>query len=243
MTEPKRTLSVIAHYRCGLPEKFGVPRQSGLVPNLEGRVVFTPAYRSPEALRGLEGFSHLWLLWDFSENGEREGNWSPTVRPPRLGGNRRVGVFATRSPNRPNPIGLSCVSLLAVEEVPGLGLTLRVGGGDLTDGTPIYDIKPYLPFTDSRPEAKGGFADRVLGYALDVNVPDEIRRARPDAFWEAVCSLLAQDPRPSYQKDPDRIYGMKYEKSEIRFRVADGCAFVISVSEDETAEGNSGGFL
>ena len=227
------TLNVIAHYRCGLPEKFGVPRQSGLVPELEGRVVFTPAYRSPESLRGLEGFSHLWLLWGFSENAPREKGWSPTVRPPRLGGNTRMGVFATRSPNRPNPIGLSCVTLLAVEEVSGLGLTLRVGGGDLTDGTPLYDIKPYLPFTDCRPEAKGGFADRVSGYALEVNVPDEIRATRPDSFWSAVCALLSEDPRPSYQNDPERIYGMKYGGSEIRFRVENGCASVVSVSDGD----------
>ncbi len=212
----------IAHICTDFPEKFGIPRQSGLVPGLLGRVVFLPPYRQAEALRGLEGYSHIWLIWEFSR-AKREG-WSPTVRPPRLGGNRRMGVFATRSPFRPNPIGLSCVRLLRIEEGE-----LVVEGADLMDGTPIYDIKPYLPYTDAHPEATAGFAGEVMGDRLAVHFPEDLLSHLPQACHATVIALLQGDPRPSYQHDAGRVYGMPYAGFDIRFTVVDNCLTVVAV--------------
>lgn len=210
-------MKVIAKIHTDFPAKFGIPRQSGLVPSLKATIVFEPEFRNADALRGLEDFSHIWLIWEFSEAVRSE--WSPTVRPPRLGGNRRMGVFATRSPFRPNPIGLSCVKLeeiiLQGENAP----MLRVSGADMLDGTPIYDIKPYLPFTDSRIDATGGFADGVKNRCLTVNCPEELLRLIPEIQRQAALDILGQDPRPSYQNDPDRVYGMEYADMEIRFSV------------------------
>ena len=207
----------IAHIRSDFAEKFGIPRQSGLVESLEARVVFEPEFRNPDALRGIEGFSHLWLIWEFSR-AKREG-FSPTVRPPRLGGNVRLGVFATRSPFRPNPLGLSCVRLLGVEETPREGLVLRVAGADLLDGTPIYDIKPYLPYADCRPEAAGGWTGGGADRLLTVNCPEELLARLPEGKRAAALGVLANDPRPHYQSDPERIYGFLFAGCEIRFRV------------------------
>ena len=208
----------IAHIHTGFPEKFGIPRQSGLVPSVPGEIVFEPEFRRPDALRGLEGFSHIWLLWEFSA--AIQETWSPTVRPPRLGGNQRMGVFATRSPFRPNPIGLSCVRLEEVIPEGREGPILRVSGADLMDGTPIYDIKPYLPYADSHPEASGGFAQEVQRRGLRVICPPDILEKIPEADRRAALDLLAQDPRPSYQHDPERVYGMRYGTVNIRFTVA-----------------------
>ena len=207
----------IAHIRSDFSEKFGIPRQSGLVEELTADVVFEPEYRDPSALRGLEGFSHLWLIWEFSK-ARREG-WSPTVRPPRLGGNKRLGVFATRSPFRPNPIGLSCVRLVEVRQERELGPVLVVAGADLLDGTPIYDIKPYLPYADCKPEATGGFAAQPKGADLEVNCPAALLDAVPPEKRAALLAVLAQDPRPQYQDDSSRIYGMAFAGLEVRFRV------------------------
>ena len=210
-------VNVIARIHTGFSGKFGIPRQSGLVSSLPGEIVFEPAYRNPDALRGLEDFSHLWLIWEFSQ--ARREDWSPTVRPPRLGGNRRVGVFATRSPFRPNPIGLSCVKLEEIVLGGERGPILRVSGADLLDGTPIYDIKPYLPYTDSHPEAKSGFSEKALQWKLDVDFPEDWLEKLPEGDRETVRALLEQDPRPSYQHDPERVYGMAYQGFNIRFTV------------------------
>ena len=210
-------MKIIARIYTDFKEKFGIPRQSGLAEGLVGRIVFEEEYRRPEALRGIEGYSHLWLIWNFSES-ERD-TWSPTVRPPRLGGNRRVGVFATRSPFRPNPIGLSSVRLLGVEATATEGKVLLVSGADLLDGTPIYDIKPYLAFTDSHPDAIGGFADGVRDYKLTVDFPKELSDLIAAEKLQGLISLLENDPRPSYQDDPERIYGMLFSDREIKFRV------------------------
>ena len=207
----------IDHIRSDFPEKFGIPRQSGLVESLEARVVFTPEFRNPDALRGVEGFSHLWLIWEFSQ-AKRE-SWSPTVRPPRLGGNRRLGVFATRSPFRPNPIGLSCVRLLGVDLHTPDGPVIRVAGADLMDGTPIYDVKPYLPYADCKPEALGGFAAQPKQASLTVDFPEELLALVPERKRQALRGVLAQDPRPSYQEDPQRVYGMTFGGLEVKFRV------------------------
>lgn len=219
----------IAHIHTEFPTKFGIPRQSGLVPQLEARIIFTPEYRNPDALRGLEGFSHLWLIWEFSA-ARREG-WSPTVRPPRLGGNRRLGVFATRSPFRPNPIGLSCVELEAVTQDPALGPVVIVRGADLMDGTPILDMKPYLPYADCHPEAVGGFAAAPAGAKLTVDIPAPWRERLSPERLLALEGVLAQDPRPSYQDDPERVYGMEFAGLEIRFRVAGGRLTVCQIIE------------
>ncbi len=217
----------IARIRTDFPTKFGIPRQSGLVSELRAVIVMEPGYRNEEAFRGLEAFSHLWLLWEFSESVRRE--WSPTVRPPRLGGNTRMGVFATRSPFRPNPIGLSSVVLEKIDfEAPGAPL-LYVRGADLMDGTPIYDIKPYLPFTDSHPGASAGFADACLDYGLKVDFPESLQKMLPEEERQALIHLLAQDPRPSYQNDPDRVYGFVYAGREVKFKVAEGRLTVLSV--------------
>ncbi len=218
----------IAHIRSDFPAKFGVPRQAGLVEGLRAAVVFEPPYRVPEALRGIEGFSHLWLIWEFSQN--RKGGWSPTVRPPRLGGNRRLGVFATRSPFRPNPIGLSCVKLEGVERDAPDGPVLVVSGADLVDGTPIFDVKPYLPYADCHPEAVGGFAGEAPGGALEVDIPPELLSRVPGDRREALLGVLAQDPRPPYQDDPARVYGFGFAGLEVRFRVRDGVLTVVDVT-------------
>ena len=207
----------IAYVRSDFSEKFGIPRQSGLVEELTATVVFEPEYRDPSALRGLEGFSHLWLIWEFSK-ARREG-WSPTVRPPRLGGNKRLGVFATRSPFRPNPIGLSCVRLTEVRQDSELGPVLIVAGADLLDGTPIYDVKPYLPYADCKPEAAGGFAAQPKEAELEVECPPELLEQVLEEKCAALLAVLAQDPRPQYQDDPERIYGMAFAGLEVRFRV------------------------
>ena len=219
----------IARIHNGFSEKFGIPRQSGLVRGTRSVLVFEPAYRNPDALRGIEGFSHLWLIWSFSK-AERDG-WSPTVRPPRLGGNTRMGVFATRSPFRPNAIGLSCVELLGVKLHTPQGPVLTVGGADLLDGTPIYDIKPYLPHADCHPEATGGFAAEKAGYALRVSCPPALLARIPEDRRGVIQELLAQDPRPSYQSDPQRVYGMTYGGCNVRFTVADGVLTVCGVDE------------
>ena len=222
-------LKRIARIRNDFPTKFGIPRQSGLVAELVAKIVFEPEYRRKEALEGLEGYSHIWLIWEFSES-IRE-NWSETVRPPRLGGNVRRGVFATRSPFRPNALGLSCVELAAISQEPGEGTVLWVRGADLMDGTPVYDIKPYLPFTDARPRARAGFAGEVEGYHLDVDFPQSLQAAFSHEQVQALIKLLAADPRPAYQKDPDRIYGMPFAGKDIRFRVSDGCLTVQEIRE------------
>ncbi len=210
-------MKTIAKIHTDFPTKFGIPRQSGLVDSLKATIVFEPEFRNADALRGLEDFSHIWLLWEFSETIRNE--WSPTVRPPRLGGNRRMGVFATRSPFRPNPIGMSCVRLERILWQGENGPELCVSGADLLDGTPIYDIKPYLPYTDSHSEAIGGFADGVWERRLMVNCPQEVRQYIPKEHWQTVIDILAQDPRPSYHHNPERIYTMEYAGMEIRFTV------------------------
>ena len=217
----------IGHMVSDFSEKFGIPRQSGLVEELESLVVFEPEWRDENALRGLEGFSHVWLIWEFSQ-ARREG-WSPTVRPPRLGGNQRMGVFATRSPFRPNPLGLSCVRLLGVEKHPSYGTVLRVGGADLLDGTPIYDVKPYLPQADCHPEALGGFAESTPWHGLEVEMPPELLAKVPTDKRRALLAVLAQDLRPSYQADPTRVYGMSFASLQIKFQVQDGILKVVDV--------------
>ena len=217
----------VAHIETEFPDKFGVPRQSGLVEALRARIVFEPPFRSREALRGIEGFSHLWLIWEFSEARRPDRGWSPTVRPPRLGGNTRLGVFATRSPFRPNPLGLSCVRLLDVRG----DASLLVGGADLVDGTPIYDIKPYLPYADCRPEAAGGFAAEAPE-ALDVALGDVLPPDFSPEKAEALRGVLALDPRPRYHGDPERVYGLAFAGWNVRFRVSDGVCRVVSVEKE-----------
>ena len=218
----------IARIQTDFAGKFGVPRQSGLVPELRGRILFEPAFRSPEAVRGLEEFSHIWLLWHFSAAAPEGETFSPTVRPPRLGGNVRLGVFATRSPFRPNRIGLSCVRLERVEPDTPDGPVLHVLGADLMDGTPILDIKPYVPYADCRPEASGGFTTKEARRVRCVIPPELTDRLSPDRL-AALRGVLEQDPRPSYQNDPDRIYGFGFAGREIRFRVRDGELTVIDI--------------
>lgn len=220
-------MQIIAHIQTDFPTKFGIPRQSGLVKELEGRIVFTPPYRNPDAVRGLEGFSHIWLIWQFSES-VREG-WSATVRPPRLGGNVRMGVFATRSPFRPNPIGLSSVRLLGVEQSAELGPVLRVAGADLMDGTPIFDIKPYIPLSDCHPEATGGFSPRDNAPLLEVDFPESLLSQIPERARSALMGVLAQDPRPAYQRDPNRRYGVPFAGYDVRFTVEDSVLRVVEV--------------
>ncbi len=225
------SMKIIAHIRTNFPEKFGIPRQSGLIDAVKGTIVFEPDYRSMDALRGLEGFSHIWLIWQFSQN-LRE-SWATMVKPPRLGGNKRMGVFATRSPFRPNALGLSCVKLDRIELDPEHGPILHVLGADLMDGTPIYDIKPYLAYTDSHPEATGGFADPLKDYALKVNFPENLLCQIPKEHHEALKGVLAHDPRPSYQNDPNRIYGVGYAGFNIRFTVRDNELTVCEITKYE----------
>lgn len=222
----------IAHIESVFPSKFGIPRQSGLADELRSRVVFEPEYRVAEALRGIEGFEYLWLIWEFSESVRED--WSPTVRPPRLGGNARLGVFATRSPFRPNPIGLSSVRLEAVEWDAPDGPALLVSGADLMNGTPIFDIKPYLPYTDSHPEARSGFADGA-DRTLAVTIPEEELEKVPEALRPALVQVLAQDPRPSYHRDPEHVYGFYYDAFNVRFRVKDGAVRVVLI-ENRTSQ-------
>lgn len=228
-------MKIIARIHTDFKEKFGIPRQSGLVQELKATIVFEPEYRNPDALRRIEEYSHLWLLWKFSENIRED--WSPTVRPPRLGGNERVGVFATRSPFRPNPIGLSVVKLLGVEETERYGKVLCVSGADLMDGTPIYDIKPYLPYVDSVPDAAGGFAAEHKDDQLQVSCPPQLLQKLPPEKQQALLLVLAQDPRPAYQTDPERRYGMNYAGWEVSFYVEGNTLYVNEIQkEEEVAE-------
>ena len=220
-------ISPIAVISTEFPEKFGIPRQSGLASALRGRIVFNEGFKDPSALKGLESFSHLWLIWEFSAN--RHSDWHPTVRPPRLGGNATMGVFATRSPFRPNPVGLSSVKLTSVEKTKE-GTVLRVSGADLMDGTPIYDIKPYLPYTDCHMDATGGFSSKTLSYALEVNFPEELKKRLTFKEAEEIESLLSQDPRPAYINEPERIYGFKYKDKEIKFTVSNNIATITEIN-------------
>jgi len=220
-------MKIIARIETDFKEKFGIPRQSGIADQSVSRIVFEPEYRVPEALRGIEGYSHLWLIWEFSES-KRE-NWSPTVRPPRLGGNKRMGVFATRAPYRPNPIGLSSVRLLGIERDKTLGDTLLVSGADMLDGTPIYDIKPYLRYTDSHPEAVSGFADEVIGQRVEVMISDSLLDFVDQKRRNSLLTILEGDPRPHYKDDPDYIYGMRYADYEIKFKVKDSTLTVVDI--------------
>lgn len=218
----------IGHILTDFPEKFGIPRQSGLVDSM-GKIVFEPEYRTKDAFKGLEEFSHLWILWKFSKSMKK--NWSATVKPPRLGGNRRMGVFATRSPFRPNPIGLSSVRLEKIEYDEKNGTILYVSGADMMNGTPIYDIKPYLAYTDSHSDAKGGFADEVFEYELCVDFPEELLEQIPEKHRRCVIDILKQDPRPSYIEDESRVYGVLYGEYNIRFRVQGHTVMVIEVEK------------
>ena len=225
-------INVIAKMRSDFPTKFGIPRQPHLVEELHSTIVFEPEYRNMDALRGLEGFSHLWIIWQFSE-AVRSG-WSPTVRPPRLGGNTRMGVFATRSPFRPNNLGLSCVKLLGVEHTPDLGPVIHVSGADLMDGTPIFDIKPYIPYADSHPDALGGFTDTADEFLLEVDFPAELLARLPEEKRAAAVGVLSHDPRPSYQRKPGRIYGLPFAGFDIRFTVENKKLTVCEVVSLET---------
>ena len=219
-------VKIIARMKSDFPTKFGIPRQSGLVDTLRSTIVFEPEYRNADALRGLEDFTHLWLIWQFSE-AVREG-WSPTVRPPRLGGNTRMGVFATRSPFRPNAIGLSCVKLVGLEQTKDHGTVIHVAGADLMDGTPIYDIKPYIPYADCQTDATGGFTDTAKDFILQVQCPQEMLSTLPEDKQPALLDVLSHDPRPSYQKDSDRIYGLEFAGFDVRFTVQNN---ILTVTE------------
>lgn len=213
-------IKIIGRLHCDFESKFGIPRQSGLVEEVKGHIIFEEKYRKREAVRGLEEYSHIWLIWQFSE--AVRDTWSPTVRPPKLGGNTRMGVFATRSPFRPNAVGLSAVRLEQVEFHPQLGPVLHVAGADLMDGTPIFDIKPYLPYADSYPEATGGFTDKIQVDLLQVEFPEELQKKVPEEKRGALFKILEQDPRPSYQNDPKRVYGFGFAGYEVRFTVEEG---------------------
>ena len=221
------TIRVIARMKSDFPTKFGIPRQSGLVEELHSTIIFEPEFRNPDALRGIEEFSHIWLIWQFSEAVRQE--WSPTVRPPRLGGNTRMGVFATRSPFRPNNLGLSSVKLLGVEHTKEYGTVLHVAGADLMDGTPIFDIKPYIPYGDSHPDATGGFTDQAKDFVLQVQFPQHLLDKIPQDKQAAAIGVLSHDPRPSYQKQADRIYGLNFAGFDIRFQVNGDTLTVLEV--------------
>ena len=223
------TIRPIARMRSDFPTKFGIPRQSGLVSELRSTIVFEPEFRNPDTLRGMEGFSHLWIIWQFSEAVRQE--WSPTVRPPRLGGNTRMGVFATRSPFRPNNLGLSCVKLLGIEQTPNDGTVIHVAGADLMDGTPIFDIKPYIPYSDSHPDALGGFTDTAEDFLLDVKFPQTLLAQLPEDKREAAIGVLSHDPRPSYQRKPGRVYGLTFAGFDIRFTVEEKVLTVVSIEK------------
>ena len=220
-------IQVIAKMRSDFPTKFGIPRQSGLVEELESTIVFEPEFRNSDALRGIEGYSHLWLIWQFSQAVRQD--WSPTVRPPRLGGNTRMGVFATRSPFRPNHLALSCVRLLGVEHTEAEGTVLHVAGADLMDGTPIVDIKPYIPYSDSFPDARGGFTDTAEDFILEVVFPEHLLNTLPENKRQAAIGVLSHDPRPSYQRKPDRVYGLGFAGFDIRFTVEEKVLTVCDV--------------
>ena len=220
-------IHVIARMKSDFATKFGIPRQSGLVEELRSTIIFEPEYRNSDALRGIEGFSHLWIVWQFSEAVRTE--WSPTVRPPRLGGNTRMGVFATRSPFRPNNLGLSCVKLLGVEETEEYGTVIHVGGADLMDGTPIFDIKPYIPYADSHPDAIGGFTNTAGEFLLQVEFPEDLLHKLPSQKQQAAVQVLSHDPRPSYQRKPGRIYGLTFAGFDIRFTVEEDILTVVAV--------------
>lgn len=222
-------IQVIARMHSDFATKFGIPRQSGMVEELRSTIVFEPEFRNADSLRGIEDFSHLWIIWQFSE-AVRQG-WSPTVRPPRLGGNTRMGVFATRSPFRPNNLGLSSVKLLGVEHTDKFGTVLHVGGADLMDGTPIFDIKPYIPYGDSHPEAKGGFTDTAGEFLLHVQFPTDLLNILPEEKRDAAIGVLSHDPRPSYQRKPDRVYGLTFAGFDIRFKVIDDVLMVEEVNQ------------
>ena len=222
-------IQVIARMKSDFPTKFGIPRQSGLVEELRSTIIFEPEFRNADALRGIEGYSHLWLIWQFSEAVRTE--WSPTVRPPRLGGNTRMGVFATRSPFRPNNLGLSSVKLLGVEHTEQYGTVLHVGGADLMDGTPIFDIKPYIPYSDCHTNAVGGFTDTAGEYLLQVDFPADLLALLPQDKQEAAIGILSHDPRPSYQRKPDRIYGISFAGFDIRFTVKDDVLTVVAIEK------------
>lgn len=234
MTDMDKPLRVIARVRNDFPTKFGLPRQSGLAESLRSLIVFEKAFRVPEALRGLEAFSHIWLIWGFHQ--ARRDAWSPTVRPPKLGGNMRMGVFATRSPFRPNALGLSCVRLERIVDLGEAGRALLVSGADMMDGTPVYDVKPYLPYADCRPEAVGGFADAHVSDAVPVDFPAALLARVPEDRRAALLEALRQDPRPAYQADDTRVYGMPYAGLDIRFCVQDGVLRVCDVAEDAKKE-------
>ena len=230
-------IQVIARMRSDFPTKFGIPRQSGLVDALRSTIVFEPEFRTPDALRGIEDFSHLWLIWQFSE-AVRQG-WSPTVRPPRLGGNVRMGVFATRSPFRPNNLGLSSVRLIGLEDTREHGTVIHVAGADLMDGTPIFDIKPYIPYGDCHPEATGGFTDTAGDFVLKVDFPSQLLSKLPCHKQDAAIGILSHDPRPSYQRKPDRIYGVGFAGYDIRFTVTDNTLTVIEVNQLSEIKGDT----
>ena len=228
------TLAQIAHIETDFSEKFGIPRQSGLVEELRARIVFEPEFRSPDAVRGLDGYDYIWLVWQFStvvQAGQDGTNWRPTVRPPRLGGNTRMGVFATRSPFRPNALGLSSVRLLKVEPNTPQGPVLTVGGADLLDGTPIFDIKPYLPYVDAHPEARGGFTEQTAAYALEVQCPQPLLDKLPENKRAALLGVLKNDPRPAYQHDPDRVYAMDFGGYRVQFQVGESMLTVIDIQK------------
>ena len=227
----KISIEPIAKMRSDFPTKFGIPRQSNLVDTLESTIVFEPKYRNPDALRGIEGYSHLWLIWQFSEAVRQD--WSPTVRPPRLGGNTRIGVFATRSPFRPNNLGLSCVKLLGIEHTQTEGTVLHVSGADLMNGTPIFDIKPYVPYSDCFKDATGGFTDTADSFILDVDFPAPLLTRLPENKRQAAVDVLSHDPRPSYERNPDRLYGLSFAGFNIRFTVKNDTLTVCDVSELE----------
>lgn len=224
----KAEIQAIAHMKSDFPTKFGIPRQSGLVDELRSTIIFEPDFRNPDALRGIDGYSHLWIIWQFSQAVRQD--WSPTVRPPRLGGNTRMGVFATRSPFRPNSLGLSCVRLLSVEDTKEFGTVLHVGGADLMDGTPIFDIKPYIPYSDAHPEAVGGFTDHAGDFLLEVNCPENLLNQLPEEKRQALLGVLSHDPRPSYQRDFQRVYGLSFAGYDVRFVVRDGILTVTEIT-------------
>ena len=221
------TIQTIAKIKCDFHTKFGIPRQSGLVDSLRSTIIFEPEFRNADALRGLDDFSHLWLIWHFSENANKP--WSPTVRPPRLGGNTRMGVFATRSPFRPNSLGLSSVRILGLEQTKDFGTVIHISGADLMDGTPIFDIKPYIPYCDSHADATGGFTDTAHSFLLNVKFDDSLLDIIPTDKQNALQDVLAHDPRPSYQRDPDRVYGIQFAGFDIRFQVEDHLLTVIEI--------------
>ena len=225
------TIQAIARMHSDFPTKFGIPRQSSLVDDLRSTIVFEPEFRNPDALRGIEEFSHLWIIWQFSE--AVRSDWSPIIRPPRLGGNTRLGVFASRSPFRPNSLGLSSVKILGLEQTAKFGTVIHVAGADLMDGTPIFDIKPYIPYSDCHPEASGGFTDTADDFILDVNIPEQLLQILPEGKREAAIGILSHDPRPSYQRKPERIYGISFAGFNIRFQVQENKLQVIEIKEDK----------